>query len=76
MPERLQRMVWSGLPLLVMEAWKDCRAPSSTLEAAGESETEMSLVTVTPAAEDLVGSAWLVALTCTVLPGGRSVGAV
>ena len=69
-------MVWSGLPLLAMVAWKDCRAPSSTLEAAGESETEMSLVTVTPAAEDLVGSAWLVALTWTVLPWGTSAGAV
>jgi hypothetical protein len=36
----------------------------------------MSLETVTPAVEDLEESAWLVAVTCTFPPGGRSAGAV
>ena len=56
-PERLQRMARSGLPLLAMLAWKDCSAPSSTEEETGESETAMSLETVTPATEDLEESA-------------------
>jgi len=56
-------MVWSGLPLLVSVAWKDCSAPSSTLEVLGESEREMSLVMLTPAVEDFEVSAWLVAVT-------------
>ena len=56
-PERLQRMAGSGLPLLAMLAWKDCSAPSSTEEETGESETAMSLETVTPAIEDLEESA-------------------
>ena len=56
-PERLHRMAGSGLPLLVMLAWKDCTAPSSTEEETGESETAMSLETVTPAMEDLEESA-------------------
>ena len=36
----------------------------------------MSLETVTPAVEDLLESAWLVAVTCDFPPGGRSAGAV
>jgi hypothetical protein len=36
----------------------------------------MSLVIVTAAAPDFVGSAWLVAVTCTVAGEGRSPGAV
>ena len=75
-PERLQWMVRSGLPLVVIVAWKACSAPSSTLEMLGEREREMSLVTVTAAVEDFVASAWLVAVTCTVPPEGRSAGAV
>ena len=49
--------------MLMMVAWKACSAPSSTLEVLGERETEMSLVIVTPAVEDFVVSAWLVAVT-------------
>ena len=64
------------MPLLVMVAWNDCRAPSSMEEETGESETKMSLETVTPAVEDLEESAWLVAVTCTLPPAGRSAGAV
>jgi len=56
-PERLQRIEGSGLPLLVMEARKDCSAPSSTEEEKGESETAISLETVMPAVEDLEESA-------------------
>jgi hypothetical protein len=59
-----------------MVAWKDCSAPSSTEVETGESETAMSLATVTPAVEDLEESAWLVAVTCTLPPAGRSAGAV
>ena len=75
-PERLQRIAASGFPLLVMEAWNDWSAPSSTKEEPGESETEMSLEMVTPAVEDLEESAWLVAVICTFPPVGRSAGAV
>ena len=64
------------MPVLVTVAWKDCSAPSSTDEETGESETAMSLETVTPAVEDLVESAWLVAVICTFPPGGRSAGEV
>ena len=69
-------MIWSGLPLLTMEARKDCVAPSSTLEIFGETETEMSLAMATLATADLLGSAWLAAVTCTMPPEGRSAGAV
>ena len=69
-------MAGSGLPLLVMEARKDCSAPSSTEEETGKSEMAMSLETVRLAVEDLEESAWLVAVTCTFPPGGRSAGAV
>ena len=61
-PERLQRMAGSGLPLLVMPAWNDCNAPSSTEEEPGDIEMVMSLEMVRPAVEDLEGSAWLVAV--------------
>ena len=76
LPERLQRIEGSGLPLLAMVAWNDCSAPSSTEAETGESETAMSLEIVTPAVEDLEGSAWLVAVTWTFPPEGRSAGAV
>ena len=75
-PERLQRIVGSGLPTLVIEARKDWSAPSSTEEETGERETAISLETVTPTVEDLEESAWLVAVTCTFPTGGRSAGAV
>jgi hypothetical protein len=61
-PERLKRIAGSGLPLLVMPAWKDWSAPSSTEEEPGESETVMSLEMVRPAVEDLEGSTWLAAV--------------
>ena len=75
-PERLQRIAGSGLPPLVIKAWNDWSAPSSTEVETGESETAMSLETVTPTVEDLEESAWLVAVTCTFPTGGRSAGAV
>ena len=55
-------MPGSGLPLLVMLAWNDWSAPSSTEVDPGESKTVMSLRMVTPALEDLEGSAWLMAV--------------
>lgn len=75
-PERLQRTAGSGLPLLVMEARKDCNAPSSIEEETGESETEMSLEMLTAAVEDLDESARLVAEIWTFPPVGRSAGAM
>jgi len=75
-PATLQRTEVSGFPLLVTVARKDCVAPSSTLEELAETETAMSLETVTLAVADLEESAWLVAVTCTVPPEGRPVGAI
>ena len=75
-PETLQRMVGSGLPLLEMEARKACTAPSSTFTVPGEIVTVMSLEMVTLAVANFEESAWLVAVTCTVPPWGRSAGAV
>src|SRR5437660_248402 len=69
-------MAESGLPALVMEARKDCSAPSSMKEETGESETEMSLEMVTPAVEDLEESARQVAVIWTFPPEGRSAAAV
>jgi len=69
-------MEGSGLPLLVIVAWKDWSAPSSTEAETGKSETAMSLEIVTPAVEDLEESARLVAVTWSFPPGGRSAGAV
>ena len=59
-----------------MVAWKDWSAPSLTEAETGESKTAMSLDTVTPAVEDLDESVWLVAVTWTFPPEGRSAGAV
>ena len=75
-PERLQRIAGSGLPLLEIEAWKGCAAPSSTLAVPGEIETVMSLERVTLTVANFEELAWLVAVTCTVPPWGRSAGAV
>ena len=58
------------------EAWIACFAPSSTLATFGEIETDISLAIETLAVADLALSAWLVAVTCTVPPEGRSKGAV
>jgi hypothetical protein len=51
-------------------------APSSISPLPGESETEISLVTIRFAVADLEESAWLVAVTCIVPLGGRFVGPV
>jgi hypothetical protein len=51
-------------------------APSSTLAAFGVMLTTMSLVIATVAASDFVGSATLVAATCTLAGDGKSAGAV
>jgi len=50
-------------------------APSSTLTGLGANESVMSLVTVRLAEADLVLSAWLVAVICTVAGEGKSAGA-
>ena len=69
-------MAVSGLPLLEMDARKACAAPSSTLAVPGEIDTLMSLEMATLAVANFEGSAWLVAVTCTVPPWGRSAGAI
>lgn len=76
MPARLQRTAVSGCPLLMTFAWNACVAPSSTLAGFGASDSVISLVMVTLAEADLVASAWLVAVICTVAVAGRSAGAV
>ncbi len=76
MPLTLQRTAVSGWPLLVITARKFCVAPSSTLAAPGKIVSATSLVTVIAAVADFVGSAWLVAVTCTVAGEGKSAGAV
>jgi 3-mercaptopyruvate sulfurtransferase SseA len=75
-PDKLQRTVVSGCPLLVTLTWKACVAPSSTLAGFGVSASVMSLVTVTLADPDFVASALLVAVICTAAGAGRSAGAV
>lgn len=69
-------MAPSGCPLLVMEPEKSCTAPSSTLAEFGPTLRVMSLVTVSDARPDLLASAWLVAVICSVAGDGKSVGAV
>jgi len=51
-------------------------APNSTFAELGVSARTISLVIVTLAEPDFVGSAWLVAVTCTILGEGKSAGAV
>ena len=75
-PDKLQRTVVSGWPLLVTLTWNRCVAPSSTLAGFGVNDSVMSLAIVIVAELDLVLSAWLVAVTCTVVEEGKSVGAV
>lgn len=50
--------------------------PNSTVPEAGETDSPRSLAMVTLALLDFVLSAWLVAVTCIVPPGGKSVGAM
>jgi hypothetical protein len=50
--------------------------PNSTAPEAGETDIPTSLETVTLALLDFVLSAWLVAVTCIVPPGGKSAGAI
>jgi hypothetical protein len=64
------------LPAEVNVAEKDREAPSSTGMAPGETEMEMSLVTVTCEAEVLLMSAMLVACTDTETGEGSFIGAV
>lgn len=60
----------------MIAARKFCVAPSSTLAAPGEIASTTSLVMIIAVVADLVGSAWLVAATCTVAGEGKSAGAV
>jgi hypothetical protein len=64
------------LPAEVNVAEKDREAPRSTGMAPGETEMEMSLVTVTCEAEVLLMSAMLVACTDTETGEGSFIGAV
>ena len=76
MPESVQVTERLGLAPEPTAAAKDSDAPRPTAIAGGETETEMSLVMVTAAAEVLEVSAALVALTETVAGAGRRAGAV
>jgi hypothetical protein len=58
----LQRAVVSGWPLLTIAARKDCVAPRMTPAVAGVSAMAMSLVMVSKALADFVGSLLLVAV--------------
>jgi len=74
--EILQRIAVSGWPLLLIAARNGCVAPSSTPMALGVSAMATSLVMVSGAAANFVGSVLLVAVICTVGEIGRSAGAV
>ena len=76
LPESVQVTDRLGLPAEFNVARKDREAPNSTGMLAGETETEMSLVTVTSEAEVFVVSAMLVACTDTETGEGRFAGAV
>lgn len=76
LPESIQATARLGLPAESTVAEKGREAPSSTGVAWGETETEMSLVTVTSEAELLVLSAALVARTDTETGAGRFAGAM
>jgi hypothetical protein len=76
LPDSVQAMDRLGLPAEFTVAEKDREPPSSTGMAPGETETEMSLVTVTSEADVLVVSAMLVACTETETGEGRFAGAV
>jgi len=72
----LQRIETSGWPLLLIDPWKRCVAPSSTPVAPGVSEIAMSLRIVIVAEACLVASATLCAVTVMVADTGRICGAV
>src|ERR1700719_5130026 len=69
-------MARSGLPVEFTIAANGRAAPSSTGIVCGDTETEMSLVTVTRAVALLELSAALVACTVTEPVAGRSAGEV
>jgi hypothetical protein len=71
-----QFTVRSGLPAELTVAVNGRVAPSSTGIVCGDTETEMSLVTVTTAVALFELSAALVACTLTELVAGRSPGEV
>jgi hypothetical protein len=75
-PEMTQLRARSGLPAELTVAMNGRAAPSSTGNAWGETETDMSLVTVTAAVALLELSATLVACTVTESGTGRSLGDV
>ena len=75
-PEMLQRSPVSGCPVLLIAARNGWIAPSSTPMAPGVTAMLMSLLMVSVAVADFVGSLLLVAVTCTVGAVGRSTGAV
>ena len=76
LPETIQFKARFGLPAEVTVAANGLAAPSSTGIACGETETDMSLVTVTKALALFELSAALVACTVTEPVEGRSAGEV
>lgn len=61
-PVSVQRTEASGWPALEIVAWNGCVAPNSTLALPGVSAMATSLVMVSCAVADFVGSATLVAV--------------
>ena len=76
LPDMTQLTARSGLPAEFTDATNGRAAPSSTGIVCGDTETEMSLVTVTPAVALFELSAALVAWTITEPDAGRSPGEV
>ena len=75
-PVSVQRMEESGWPALEIVAWNGCDAPNSTFALPGATAREMSLVIVSCAVADFVGSATLVAVIWTTTADGKSEGAM
>ncbi len=75
-PKTIQLTARSGLPAEVTFAANGRAVPSSTGIVSGDTETEMSLVTVTMALALFELSAALVACTVTEPAAGRSAGEV
>jgi hypothetical protein len=76
LPDSTQDTDRFGLPAEFTVAVNGCVAPNSTEASLGESETEMSLVTVVRALEFLVASSRLVAVMEMEFGAGKLAGAV
>ncbi len=76
LPESIQVTARLGAPAEFTAAAKECTAPSSIGADCGETETEMSLVTVTDEVPTSAGFSTLAACTDTEAGAGRFAGAV